>query len=84
MKSDAQLKTIPVVMVTSSRNERDLLKSYQLGANGYVVKPTEFNQFFETIMGLSLFWAVINEPPPSNNRIWQTFDINIAVENYGK
>ncbi len=68
IKSDEQLKMIPVVMVTSSNNEEYLFESYQLGANGYVVKPTEFNQFFEAMMGLSLFWGVINEPPPGRNR----------------
>lgn len=64
MKADAELKRIPVVMLTSSREERDLMRSYDLGANGYVVKPVDFQQFIESIKQLGCFWAIINEPSP--------------------
>ncbi len=63
IKSDDGLKAIPVVMWTSSRRELDLVRSYQLGVNAYVVKPVNFTQFTECIKQLALFWAVINEPP---------------------
>lgn len=64
IKADPELKLIPVVMVTSSREQSDLLQSYMLGANAYVVKPIDFEQFIVTIKGLGLFWIVLNEPPP--------------------
>jgi CheY-like chemotaxis protein len=64
IKADPKLKMIPVVMLTSSREEPDLVKSYSLGVNAYVVKPVEFAQFVEAIRQLGLFWALINEPPP--------------------
>lgn len=64
LKADPGLKTIPVVMLTSSREEQDLLRSYNLGVNAYVVKPVDFNEFVEAIKELGLFWAVINQPPP--------------------
>lgn len=64
MKSDPALKMIPVVMLTSSREERDLVQSYKLGANAYVVKPVDFQQFIEAIKSLGCFWAVLNELPP--------------------
>lgn len=64
IKGDAILKHTPVVMLTSSREDRDLLKSYVLGVNAYVVKPVGFDQFFEAIRDLGMFWAVLNEPPP--------------------
>lgn len=64
MKSDENLKTIPVVMLTSSREETDLVRSYKLGVNAYVVKPVKFQDFVEAIKQLGVFWAVINEPPP--------------------
>lgn len=63
IKSDPKLKTLPVVMLTSSREEQDLVKSYQLGVNAYVVKPIDFGQLMEAVKHLGLFWAVINEPP---------------------
>ena len=68
MKGDETLKTIPVVMLTSSREESDLIKSYQMGANAYVVKPVGFEQFREAIRQLGIFWAVLNEPPPDKHR----------------
>jgi CheY-like chemotaxis protein len=65
MKNDDSLKMIPVVMLTSSREEADLIKSYKFGVNAYVVKPVGFEQFTEAIRQLGIFWAVLNEPPPS-------------------
>jgi CheY-like chemotaxis protein len=64
IKADPELQMIPVVMVTSSREQQDLLRSYQLGANAYVVKPIDFDQFVDAIQELGLYWAVLNEPPP--------------------
>jgi CheY-like chemotaxis protein len=63
IKSDAALKTIPVVVLTSSREEQDLLRSYEIGVNAYVVKPVDFQAFVEAIRELGQFWGVINEPP---------------------
>jgi len=64
IKSDAALKVIPVVMLTSSREETDLVKSYKLGVNAYVVKPVGFQEFIDAIRQTGMFWAVVNEPPP--------------------
>jgi CheY-like chemotaxis protein len=64
MKADPELKSIPVVMLTSSREEQDLIRSYELGVNAYVVKPVNFQQFLESVKQLGCFWALINEPPP--------------------
>ena len=64
MKTDEHLKTIPVVILTSSREEKDLVESYRLGVNAYVVKPVEFGAFIDAVKQLGAFWAVINEPPP--------------------
>ena len=68
IKGDATLKMIPVVMMTSSREEQDLLNSYQLGVNAYVVKPLKFHDFVEAVKQVGMFWAVINELPPVNLR----------------
>jgi CheY-like chemotaxis protein len=65
IKTDEHLKLLPVVMLTSSREERDLVASYQLGVNAYVVKPVSFQEFVSAIRGLGIFWALINEPPPT-------------------
>jgi CheY-like chemotaxis protein len=65
MKGDPQLKDIPVVILTSSREERDLMESYTLGVNAYVVKPVDFPQFTECVRALGFFWAVLNERPSS-------------------
>ena len=64
IKNDEKLKTIPVVILTSSREENDLIDGYKLGVNSYVVKPVDFEQFTNAVSLLGLFWAVINEPPP--------------------
>ena len=68
VKSDDQLKLIPVVVLTSSREEKDMVASYELGVNAYVVKPVDFHQFVNAIKELGAFWAVINEPPPGSVR----------------
>jgi CheY-like chemotaxis protein len=64
VKRDERLKVIPVVMLTSSREEADLVRSYQLGVNAYVVKPVVFQEFVDAIKLTGNFWAVVNEPPP--------------------
>jgi len=64
IKSDDNLKMVPAVILTSSREERDLVEGYKLGANAYVVKPVDFEEFIRAVKQLGLFWAVINEPPP--------------------
>ena len=66
IKSDENLKTIPTVVLTSSREEKDLIESYKLGVNAYVVKPVDFEEFIKAVKHLGLFWAVINEPPPKS------------------
>ena len=68
IKADINLRPIPVVMLTSSREERDLAESYALGANAYVVKPVEFQKFLSAVKELGTFWGVINEPPPEGLR----------------
>jgi CheY-like chemotaxis protein len=68
MKSDEKLRMIPVVVLTSSHEERDLVASYKLGVNAYVVKPVDFHEFVNAIKELGIFWAVINEPPPGSVR----------------
>ena len=64
IRSDNLLKMLPVVMLTSSREEQDLIKSYALGVNAYVVKPVDFKDFIEAVKQVGIFWAVINEVPP--------------------
>src|ERR1700686_5364732 len=68
IKSDENLKMIPVVVLTSSHEEKDVVASYKLGVNAYVVKPVDFHQFVEAIKELGVFWAVINQPPPGSVR----------------
>ena len=65
MRGDPLLKLIPAVVLTSSKEEHDLRRCYELGANAYVVKPVDFEQFIAAVKQLGLFWAVLNEPPPS-------------------
>ena len=64
IKSDERLRMIPVVMLTSSHEEKDMMRSYKLGVNAYVVKPVDFHEFINAVKELGVFWAVINEPPP--------------------
>jgi CheY-like chemotaxis protein len=68
MKADEQLKAIPVVAFTSSREVPDLIEFYKHGVNGYVVKPVDFSEFMEAVKQLGVFWAVVNEPPPVKSR----------------
>jgi CheY-like chemotaxis protein len=64
VKSDPLLKSVPIVALTSSREEQDIIEGYRLGINGYVVKPVGFEKFVEVVKQLGLFWLLINEPPP--------------------
>ena len=66
IKEDDNLKVIPVVILTSSREEKDLSKSYKQGVNAYVVKPVDFQQFVGAVKELGAFWAIVNEPPPGS------------------
>jgi CheY-like chemotaxis protein len=66
IKTDPDLKTTPVVMLTSSREEQDLVESYSSGSNAYVVKPVGFHDFVEAVSEVGLFWTVINQPPPGS------------------
>ena len=66
IKSDERLKLIPVVVLTSSQEEKDMASSYKLGVNAYVVKPVDFQEFVNAIKELGVFWALINEPPPGS------------------
>jgi CheY-like chemotaxis protein len=68
IKKDPKLSSIPVVMLTSSREEMDLAKSYELGANAYVVKPIDFPSFIDAVKQLGIFWAIHNQPPPDSVR----------------
>lgn len=64
IRADPALRTLPVVILTSSKEESDLVRGYQLGANAYVVKPVGFEDFINAVSKLGVFWAVLNEPPP--------------------
>ena len=64
LKGDPRTQAIPVVVLTSSREEKDQVNSYRLGANAYIQKPVDFDQFSETVKSLGLFWLVVNQPPP--------------------
>jgi CheY-like chemotaxis protein len=66
VKSDERLRMIPVVVLTSSHEEKDMMRSYKLGVNAYVVKPVDFHEFVNAVKELGAFWAVINEPPPGS------------------
>src|ERR1700733_2384405 len=66
VKSDPRTKTIPIVIMTSSKEERDLVSGYKLGANSYIQKPVDFDQFRETVKTIGLYWLVINLPVPVN------------------
>src|ERR1700738_3089896 len=66
VKADERLKMMPVVVLTSSHEEKDMVRSYSLGVNAYVVKPVDFHEFVNAVKELGVFWAVINEPPPGS------------------
>ncbi|EIK96004.1 response regulator receiver protein [Pseudomonas sp. M47T1] len=68
VRQSPELRSIPTVMLTSSREEPDLMRAYELGVNAYVVKPVEFKEFVAAISDLGVFWAVLNEPPPGSLR----------------
>ncbi len=68
LKSEERLKRIPVVMLTSSREESDTIQSYSLGVNAYVVKPVDFKEFLGSVRQLGVFWALVNEPPPGSTK----------------
>ena len=68
IKSDEKLRMIPIVVLTSSKEEKDMVASYKLGVNAYVVKPVDFHEFVNAIKELGVFWAVINQPPPGSVR----------------
>jgi CheY-like chemotaxis protein len=68
MRADAKLRAVPVVILTSSREERDIIEGYKLGVNAYVVKPVGFDDFVDAVKNLGLFWAVLNQPPPGSVR----------------
>jgi DNA-binding response OmpR family regulator len=68
VRSTSWLRSMPVVMLTSSQEESDVIRSYELGVNAYVVKPVEFKQFVTAIADLGIFWAVLNEPPPGSTK----------------
>jgi CheY-like chemotaxis protein len=69
VRATPSMRSLPVVMLTSSHEETDVLRSYELGVNAYVVKPVEFKQFVAAIAELGVFWAVLNEPPPGSLRV---------------
>jgi CheY-like chemotaxis protein len=69
VKGDQVLRQIPIVVLTSSREERDLEECYRLGVNSYIVKPVDFQQFTEAVKKLGIYWALVNEPPPGATRI---------------
>jgi DNA-binding response OmpR family regulator len=66
IRSDEKLKMMPVVILTSSREEKDWVESYKLGVNAYVVKPVDFHEFVKAVKDVGAFWAVVNEPPPGS------------------
>ena len=66
VKGDPRTQAIPVVVLTSSREEKDMVESYRLGVNAYIQKPVEFDSFRQAVKQLGLFWLVVNEPPPAN------------------
>jgi CheY-like chemotaxis protein len=66
VKSDERLRMIPVVVLTSSQEEKDMMRSYKLGVNAYVVKPVDFHEFINAIKELGVFWGIINQPPPGS------------------
>jgi DNA-binding response OmpR family regulator len=68
VKADGSLMMIPIVVLTSSREEKDMVASYKLGVNAYVVKPVDFHEFVNAIRELGIFWAIINAPPPGSVR----------------
>ena len=82
IKSDQKLRMIPVVVLTSSHEERDMVASYRLGVNAYVVKPVDFHEFVNAVRELGIFWAIINRPPPGRERPQPPrtiFELTVAI-----
>lgn len=79
LKGDARTKTIPVVILTSSKEERDLVEGYNLGANSYIQKPVDFDQFRQIVKTMGMYWLVVNQPPPVPNGPAHT-DAQVSVE----
>jgi CheY-like chemotaxis protein len=71
IRKDEVLANLPVVMLTSSREDSDVISSYKLGVNAFVVKPVEFSGFIKAVQDLGVFWAVLNEPPPGSLRVFR-------------
>lgn len=74
VRAHPALRSVPVVMLTSSQEESDLVRSYELGVNAYVVKPVDFKQFVSAISDVGVFWAVLNEPPPGSQRAGRRYE----------
>jgi len=74
VRATPSLRSMPVVMLTSSQEESDVVRSYELGVNAYVVKPVEFKQFVAAIADLGVFWAVLNEPPPGSLKATRRYE----------
>ncbi len=74
VRAHPALRSVPVVMLTSSQEESDLVRSYELGVNAYVVKPVDFKQFVSAISDVGVFWAVLNEPPPGSQRASRRYE----------
>jgi len=79
IKTDEHLKTIPVVMLTSSRETPDLIECYKHGVNAYVVKPVDFGEFVNAVKQVGVFWAAVNEPPPHGKREEASVDTGRAI-----
>jgi CheY-like chemotaxis protein len=82
IKSDERLRMIPVVVLTSSHEEKDMMRSYKLGVNAYVVKPVDFHEFVNAVKELGVFWAVINQPPPRQCEV-RYRDVSVANSHAG-
>jgi CheY-like chemotaxis protein len=74
VRATPELRSLPVVMLTSSHEESDVVQSYELGVNAYVVKPVEFKEFVAAIADLGVFWAVLNEPPPGSAKVSRRYE----------
>ena len=81
VRNDGRIKKIPIVIMTSSRDDRDLVKAYELGVNAYVVKPIDFTAFVDAVQQVGAFWALINEPPPQRARDFASSSLDLSKEN---
>lgn len=71
IRQTPEMEYLPVVLLTSSREEQDVIRGYALGVNAYVVKPVAFQDFIQAVQDLGVFWAVINEPPPGSAKVFR-------------